>query len=652
MGRRVGFWIAVLGAVALAGPAGAGWRSEGPFLGAVQDLAVDAKRPDTVYAATSHAGVWRSDDFGSTWALPGDGLIGWKVQWVEADPGTAGRVWAAIDSPGDPALYRSDDRGATWVHVTESYEGELTMLHPVGYRIAFAPSRPAEIWVPSTNLHYRTRDGGRSWSDFRVPGQDAYAMAVDPADARIVYAGGQGDAQFLSRSDDGGTSWKVVGRGLEGSVKILLVDPQRSGTLYATSAFNRLFKSIDLGESFVELPSPAEGTQDLDRLHVDPSDSNALWAATEAGLYRSRDGGQTWARSEEGSGRYLVRSVAFDPRNPRRMLAASAGGGVYRSEDGGSSWTVSSSGLAAGWIDELYGVRAGSVLYAQTSVGLYRREADGSWQEVFEPLGDDYDEFEPHGLLFERGAPQNLWLYYSTSAWRATDSGRRWVAHQRKEASMRDLLRGKIETEQFHSLAQDSGDPKVFYAGSSSNDEPGNAIWKSVDGGKTWKPSGSDVPNERVSSLVAGASGVVFAWVAEQGLYRTTDAGRSWSRVGGGLPDSECRQMAVDPTTPGRMFAAYEEGLFRSTDQGGTWAEVGSALEGEDLEAVLVDADGRAFAATFHGVFASSDGGTTWSSISDGLRHTDVRSLAISGPAPARLYAGTAGGSLWSIELP
>jgi hypothetical protein len=66
---------------------------------------------------------------------------------------------------------------------------------------------------------------------------------------------------------------------------------------------------------------------------------------------------------------------------------------------------------------------------------------------------------------------------------------------------------------------------------------------------------------------------------------------------------------------------------------------------------VVVSAAGAAFAGSFRGVFASRDGGATWTAMKPVPPHPDVRALAIGG-APPRLYAGTAGGSVYSTELP
>ena len=120
--------------------------------------------------------------------------------------------------------------------------------------------------------------------------------------------------------------------------------------------------------------------------------------------------------------------------------------------------------------------------------------------------------------------------------------------------------------------------------------------------------------------------------------------------MGAGLPEAEVRDLVVDPTSPARLFAATEAGLYRSADSGGTWSRVGPELE--DVEAVAVDrAKGTVFAGTFDGAFRSADGGATWAPMGEGLANTDVRALAVGGNPP-RLWAGLAGGSVASIELP
>ncbi|MBP9146858.1 MAG: hypothetical protein KBI44_20475 [Thermoanaerobaculia bacterium] len=630
------------------------WRSEGPFLGTVVDVAFDPRTPGLAYAAATHGGVFRSTDGGHSWVAAGRPKTNRDIEWLEVDPGTPGTLWLGVDNPGKPALWRSRDQGATWSAVTDSYRGQLTTLHPVGYRIAFAPSRPADIWVPSTNLHYRSRDGGKSWSDFRVEGQDAYAMAVDPQNPDVVYAGGHGGEQaHLSRSDDGGKSWKPVGAGLEPAIQALVVDPVTSATVYAVSSASKLWKSVDRGATFTALAVPVGGTEDIYNLRFGPGDPRQLWLACEKGLFRSADGGATWQRSDGGSGRYLVRATAVDPANARQMLAASSGGGVYRSSDGGASWAPSSAGLAAAWVERIDASPASATIFVQTATGLFRRDASGTWDEKAEPFEDDGDEVELDGLLFDGKSPETIWAFDGSSAWRSSDGGRSFRALEKKEPSMRDLMKGQLASAQFRSLAQDPGNPNILYAGSWSNDDPGQAVWKSLDGGKSFKAAGAGLPGDDVKLLRAAAPGVVYA-VVDKALFRTDDGGAKWLAVGGGLPAAtELRAVGLDPVQPARLFVATEKGLFLSNDSGANFQKAGSALADEDVEAVAVAPDGRLYAGSWRGLFTSRDAGVTWTSLSESLPHRDVRALAVGGaPGSLRLWVGTAGGGVFSTPLP
>jgi photosystem II stability/assembly factor-like uncharacterized protein len=516
-------------------------------------------------------------------------------------------------------------------------------------RIAFAPGQPAHLLVPATNLHVRSDDGGRTWSSFRVPGQDAYAIAFDPANAKLVYAGGRGETYHFARSEDGGKTWRQMGRGLEGSQKILLAAPTTPTSLFSVSGAT-VFKSIDGGASWTRLAGlPTSGTDDIYNLVLDPTEPRTLWAATEKGLFRSGDGGESWSQSDRGTGAYLVRDVAFDPTRAGRMWAATGGTGIYRSDDGGVNWDPAGP-LSAAWVGNVWGAPASDAsLFAQTSVGLFRRDAAGEWHAVAAPFDDDGDA-ELDGMLHDRAAPRVLWAYASSRAWRSGDGGATWQELEREEPSMRQLMRGDLTSVQFRSLAQDAGDARVLYAGAWSNDPPG-AVFKSTDGGRRWKASGEGLPGESVTQLCAAGPRTVFALLPGHGLFRSADAGATWTAAGAGLPEDggEVRVVAADPSRPGHLFAAAKAGLFRTRDDGTSWQRLGGALEEEDVEAVAVSPDGTVYAGSFHGVFRSTDGGDTWSSLAEGLPNTDVRSLALHG---GRLWAGTAGNGVWSRELP
>lgn len=647
--RRLALGCLVIAASAIpasgAGAQGAlSWRSEGPFLGNVTDVAVDPSHPNTVYAATHGGGVWRSEDGGGTWTLPGDEMTSRSVNWLAVDPGKPTTLWAGVEDAG---MWRSLDRGATWKQVEPNGE-EI-----VGQRIAFAPSQPQSIFVPSTNLHYRSADGGKTWTSFRVAGQDAYCFAVHPTNPKIVLAGGRGQMLNVARSADGGKTWKQTGKGIrDASLHRLLYDPSNPNVVYAYAGFHDAFKSTDGGDTFSPLDLGVGGTDEVTDLELDPANPQVLWAATEGGLMTSRDGGAIWRVSERGTGNYLISAVALVRGRPGAMLAASAGTGLYRSSDGGATWSPASQGLAAGWVEKVWpSPRQPGALFVQTSVGLYARGAGGGWSEVRAPFEDE-KAADIDGILYDRASPQTVYAFDGSKYWRSTDGGRSWREPERKEPGLRQLMRGDLSSAEFRSLAQDAGDAKTFYAGAWSSSDPGKAVFKTTDGGKNWKAAGNGLPGEAIELLRSASPKTVYAVVSKEGVFRTRDGGGSWSNAGSGLPGGEIHELAVDAGNPSRLFAATEHGLFRSTDGGDSWRRVTEGLKDDDVEGVAVVSEQEVWAGAFHGVFRSTDGGSTWTPMNGSMPNVDVRALAIAPGSPARIYVGLAGGSVWSAELP
>ncbi len=283
-------------------------------------------------------------------------------------------------------------------------------------------------------------------------------------------------------------------------------------------------------------------------------------------------------------------------------------------------------------------------MLAHASVGTFRRDGNGAWTELQAPFVQGDKEVELDGFLFDTSAG-SIWAFDGGHAWRSSDGGRSFTPLPVKMSSSLDSVG-------FRSLAQHPQNAKVFWAGNWTVHSPGYSVYKTTDGGRQWKPSGKGLPTEAVTMLKTAGPDELFALV-KRNLFATRDGGASWSSVGRGLPDDDMLQLAVDPTSPSRVFAATLTGLFRSADSGVTFTKIGAALEKERVRALAISSEGLVFAGAFGGVFVSNDGGTTWTSINGSLPNTDVRALAIGGPAAdVRLWAGFAGGSVWSTALP
>ena len=197
-------------------------------------------------------------------------------------------------------------------------------------------------------------------------------------------------------------------------------------------------------------------------------------------------------------------------------------------------------------------------------------------------------------------------------------------------------------------------------------------VWKTDDAGRTWQPIFDDQPTQSIGAIAVAPSdpNIVYVGSGEglhrpdlsvgDGIYRSADAGRTWSHLG--LRDGQqIPDLAIDPQDPNRVFAAVlghpygpnpERGIYRSLDGGQSWQKVlfkdddtgGSAVAIDPTRPQIVYAalwqdrlgpweDRNQFQGTGGGLFKSSDGGNTWRKLSRGLpENTSQVNLTLSRP--------------------
>jgi photosystem II stability/assembly factor-like uncharacterized protein len=232
-----------------------------------------------------------------------------------------------------------------------------------------------------------------------------------------------------------------------------------------------------------------------------------------------------------------------------------------------------------------------------------------------------------------------------------------------------------------------AGQPNVFYIGVNNG-----GVWKTDDFGRTWKPIFDDQPTGSIGTIAIAPSDPNTIYVGSgeglqrpdlstgDGMYKSTDGGKTWRHLG--LRDGQqIPAILVDPRNPNRLFVAVlghpygpnsERGVFRSTDGGLTWQKVlykderTGAIDlafdprnPETVYAVLWQAEqapweNGAFSGANSGLFKSTDGGTTWNPLTGGLPTFAQGGLgrigiAIADSDPNRMYAlvearGDAGG--------
>ena len=304
------------------------------------------------------------------------------------------------------------------------------------------------------------------------------------------------------------------------------------------------------------------GSDPIVVIALHPSKSQIIYVATNDYIYKTRDGGTTWENISKGMSHSRVISMAIDPLYPATVYAGTKGDAVFKSYDGGQRWASLRTGLEDNTV---------------TSVVT---------QFVFDPQESSH-----------------LFVSTTMGVFESTNGGESW---QKRMDGMTEVL--MVVT-----LALDPTRPQMMYAGTSGG------VYKSVNRAARWEKANKGlVPPELIKS--SRALGVTV--------------------------------MQVDARSPDTVYAATLNGLYKSADAAKSWTRIAQELPDQMISAMVLDrarAD-TLYVASREGIHKSEDGGKTWKAINQGLTSLNIRSLAQSQMDPLLFYAGTNGSGLYKSE--
>jgi len=397
-----------------------------------------------------------------------------------------------------------------------------------------------------------TSTASQSWISVGPDGGDVRTLSADPANASRVLLGTS--AGQIYQSEDGGKIWQRfvrIGKGNDYVVDHIIFDPQQPGVIYVAawtleSEGGSVFKTTDNGHSWQPLSS-LEG-KSVRSMAIAASDPNVLVAGTLDGVYRTRNGGQTWQHiSPETSGEIKnIESIAIDPTNAD-VVYAGTWHLPWKTSDGGKSWHNIKSGIVddSDVFSIIIDPKRPDVVYASACSGIYKSESAG---ELFHKI---------QGIPF---------------------SARRTRV-----------------------LKQDPSNSNVVYAGTTEG------LWKTSDSGRTWRriTSGEVIVND-VLVDVRDSKHVLLA-TDRSGVMASNNGGSSFEASNTGFAHRQVAAIAVDPEDQSTLYAGLVNdkqygGVFVSHDQGVQWKQMSSGLDGRDIFA-LRKIGTHLLAGTSNGVF-------------------------------------------------
>jgi photosystem II stability/assembly factor-like uncharacterized protein len=491
--------------------------------------------------------------------------------------------------------------------------------------LAYDAHNPDHILLgTSTGQMFSSNDAGHSWMRLARLGGDEYVLdhiAIDPQDANRIYVSAWSAASQqigeVFRTLDGGATWQTLPALHGKSIRAMAMYKGDSNVL-VVGALEGVYRTSDGGDSWARL-SPANSVEikNVESIAVDPKDPNTVYAGTWHLAWKTSDGGANWQHINKGMiDDSDVFSVIVDHDNPA-VVFASACSGIYKSETAGNLFAkIQGIPFSARRTRVLKQDPTNeNIVYAGTTEGLWKTVDLGKvWKRMGSPeiVVNDVmiDPRDSNKVLLATDRSGVLASTNGASTWTPSNRG---YAHRYVSA-----------------ILADNKDPNTLFVGV-VNDREYGGVFYSRDAGQHWLQKAAGLGGKDVFALKQGPSGMLLAGT-NHGMYALDRNASAWRPMNVVVVETTLKiprkgaRKAVTKTTlqksqlesrvndlelgPEGWLAATTTGIYSSTDQGKTW-KGGQVLGQIDFVTVRAEAS-TVVAATRSNVLVSQDSGATW----------------------------------------
>ena len=349
------------------------YRNVGPTRGGrVTAVAGTVAAPSTFYLGASGGGIWKTEDYGTSWNNVSDGYFSTpSIGDIAVAQNDANIIYVGTGSDGlrsnviaGKGMYKSIDGGATWQHIGLDDTGHIgaVEINPENHNVVYVAAIGQAFNANEERGLYKTVDGGRNWEQVLYISDETGISDVEmlPGNPEIVFAtawkaerkpwtiisGGENEEGGLFKSVDGGASWDKITEGLPTGLigkMDLALSPADSSIVYllveAPGDEAGLYKSIDQGQTFEQV-SDHDGIITRPfyyaNIDVDPQNPDIVYAMS-TGNFISKDGGENWERLATPHGDN--HDMWINPNDPDLYIQANDGGANV-THNGGQTWST------------------------------------------------------------------------------------------------------------------------------------------------------------------------------------------------------------------------------------------------------------------------------------------------------------------------
>ncbi len=496
------------------------------------------------------------------------------------------------------------------------------------------------------------------------------SIAVDPKDPQIVFIGS--DVAGIFKSTDGGNTFNLKGRGLEGfAVADIAIHPTFSEQVILLTD-EGLYISDDHGESWDKKSSSLKYSSRFCGSHVLVFSKKYLWVGTDSnGVFQiTLDTPTSSIVPVPGLGKVKVNGLALH----RGDIYAATSNGIFSYEKG--AWLARNQGLNPEQheIVDINSNQKDRMYIVEKTAGLYvwddkQKQWDRRSPELLQTLINRPKAYKALAvnpdnadILFLATDPV-IWPHY---LFMSTNGGTSWrmvtdfsLAHNATDNWAKTI--NAIEEITFSPR-----NPQQIYMTDWWN------VWKSMDGGHTWLQLHNGLQNTVVNDVKVYPEGSrnIFLSVSDNGLMVSANAGKDWKRKMSGVIDGHAQEREISQQHPLKMYLLINSWLkkdkiyiYKTLNGGETWEDISFPVPEQRLPQLgyvngfatnlKIDftTDDTVYVATNgYGIFKTTDGGTSWKAINHGLVTPYIKgpdALLIHPRNPHILFASTLQGGVY-----